>query len=96
MTPVKIELFYSKQHYILGSVTDTVFLSVSVGGLLSDLTAPVSVGGKLEMMRVRATDPRPCPKCGKIYRKVVFKQSYNQRYYGDKSCYISKIGRSKV
>ncbi|KAK9704251.1 BTB/POZ domain [Popillia japonica] len=24
----------------------------------------------LEMMRVRATDPRPCPKCGKIYRSA--------------------------
>lgn len=22
------------------------------------------------MMRVRATDPRPCPKCGKIYRSA--------------------------
>ena len=45
--------------------------SVSVGGMLADLTqAPVSVGGKLEMMRVRATDPRPCPKCGKIYRSA--------------------------
>ena len=31
---------------------------------------PVNVGGKLEMMRVRATDPRPCPKCGKIYRSA--------------------------
>jgi hypothetical protein len=39
--------------------------------MLADLTqAPVSVGGKLEMMRVRATDPRPCPKCGKIYRSA--------------------------
>ena len=45
--------------------------SVSVGGMLADLTqAPVSVGGKLEMMRVRATDPRPCHKCGKIYRSA--------------------------
>ena len=26
--------------------------------------------GKLDMMRVRATDPRPCPKCGKIYRSA--------------------------
>ncbi|XP_023336128.1 protein abrupt isoform X3 [Eurytemora carolleeae] len=42
----------------------------TIGGLLSELTAPVSVGGKLEMMRVRATDPRPCPKCGKIYRSA--------------------------
>ncbi|XP_024935544.1 protein abrupt isoform X3 [Cephus cinctus] len=24
----------------------------------------------LDMMRVRATDPRPCPKCGKIYRSA--------------------------
>ncbi|XP_032683498.1 protein abrupt isoform X1 [Odontomachus brunneus] len=24
----------------------------------------------LELMRVRATDPRPCPKCGKIYRSA--------------------------
>ncbi|XP_020279392.1 protein abrupt-like isoform X1 [Pseudomyrmex gracilis] len=24
----------------------------------------------LEMMRVRATDPRPCPKCGKMYRSA--------------------------
>ncbi|XP_018326681.1 protein abrupt-like [Agrilus planipennis] len=24
----------------------------------------------MEMMRVRATDPRPCPKCGKIYRSA--------------------------
>ena len=38
--------------------------------MLSDLTATVSVGGKLEMMRVRATDPRPCPRCGKIYRSA--------------------------
>ena len=38
--------------------------------MLNDLTHPVSVGGKLEMMRVRATDPRPCPKCGKIYRSA--------------------------
>ena len=30
----------------------------------------VSVAGKLDMMRVRATDPRPCPKCGKIYRSA--------------------------
>ena len=30
----------------------------------------LSVAGKLEMMRVRATDPRPCPKCGKIYRSA--------------------------
>ena len=52
------------------SLTDTD-LSVSVGGLLSDLTTPVSVGGKLKMMRVRTTDPRPCPKCGKIYRNGV-------------------------
>ena len=22
------------------------------------------------MMRVRATDPRPCPKCGKVYRSA--------------------------
>ena len=29
-----------------------------------------SVGGNLDMMRVRATDPRPCPKCGKIYRSA--------------------------
>jgi hypothetical protein len=28
------------------------------------------VGGKLDMMRVRATDPRPCPKCGKVYRSA--------------------------
>jgi uncharacterized C2H2 Zn-finger protein len=28
------------------------------------------VGGKLDMMRIRATDPRPCPKCGKIYRSA--------------------------
>lgn len=42
----------------------------SVSGMLSDLTATVSVGGKLEMMRVRATDPRPCPRCGKIYRSA--------------------------
>lgn len=37
--------------------------------MLSDMH-PVNVGGKLEMMRVRATDPRPCPKCGKIYRSA--------------------------
>lgn len=24
----------------------------------------------LDLMRVRATDPRPCPKCGKIYRSA--------------------------
>ncbi|XP_015117915.1 protein abrupt isoform X1 [Diachasma alloeum] len=24
----------------------------------------------IDMMRVRATDPRPCPKCGKIYRSA--------------------------
>ena len=29
-----------------------------------------TVGGKLDMMRVRATDPRPCPKCGKVYRSA--------------------------
>ena len=29
-----------------------------------------AVGGKLDMMRVRATDPRPCPKCGKVYRSA--------------------------
>ncbi|XP_059089315.1 protein abrupt-like isoform X2 [Tigriopus californicus] len=29
-----------------------------------------AVAGKLDMMRVRATDPRPCPKCGKIYRSA--------------------------
>ena len=28
------------------------------------------MAGKLDMMRVRATDPRPCPKCGKIYRSA--------------------------
>jgi len=42
----------------------------TISGMLTDLTGPVSVGGKLEMMRVRATDPRPCPKCGKIYRSA--------------------------
>jgi len=42
----------------------------TISGMLSDLTATVSVGGKLEMMRVRATDPRPCPRCGKIYRSA--------------------------
>ena len=30
----------------------------------------LTVAGKLDMMRVRATDPRPCPKCGKIYRSA--------------------------
>ena len=30
----------------------------------------ILVGGKLDMMRVRATDPRPCPKCGKVYRSA--------------------------
>ena len=39
--------------------------------------SPLSVGGKLEMMRVRATDPRPCPKCGKIYRNVVIYTFFN-------------------
>lgn len=30
----------------------------------------VSARRGLDMMRVRATDPRPCPKCGKIYRSA--------------------------
>lgn len=30
----------------------------------------VAARRSLEMMRVRATDPRPCPKCGKIYRSA--------------------------
>ena len=34
----------------------------------SSMLSPV--GGKLDMMRVRATDPRPCPKCGKVYRSA--------------------------
>merc|ERR1719347_721855 len=38
-------------------------------GLQSHAANP-TMGGKLEMMRVRATDPRPCPKCGKIYRSA--------------------------
>ena len=50
--------------------TNQHLLVVSVSGMLTDITGPVSVGGKLEMMRVRATDPRPCPKCGKIYRSA--------------------------
>jgi len=38
-------------------------------GLQSHAANP-TMGGKLEMMRVRATDPRPCPRCGKIYRSA--------------------------
>jgi len=38
-------------------------------GLQSHANNP-SLGGKLDMMRVRATDPRPCPKCGKVYRSA--------------------------
>lgn len=30
----------------------------------------VSRRGGIDMTRVRATDPRPCPKCGKIYRSA--------------------------
>merc|ERR1712045_1036915 len=48
------------------STTTTPYAHV---GLQSHANNP-SVGGKLEMMRVRATDPRPCPKCGKIYRSA--------------------------
>ena len=29
-----------------------------------------AIAGKLDMMCVRATDPRPCPKYGKIYRST--------------------------
>ena len=52
-----------------GGIQILLLDSISVGGMLSDMH-PVNVGGKLEMMRVRATDPRPCPKCGKIYRSA--------------------------
>merc|ERR1719278_2180960 len=38
-------------------------------GLQSHAANP-TLGGKLDMMRVRATDPRPCPKCGKVYRSA--------------------------
>ncbi|XP_050309469.1 protein abrupt isoform X2 [Anthonomus grandis grandis] len=37
-----------------------------VPGSMNDFGARRS----LDMMRVRATDPRPCPKCGKIYRSA--------------------------
>lgn len=30
----------------------------------------LSARRSIEMTRVRATDPRPCPKCGKIYRSA--------------------------
>jgi len=30
----------------------------------------ISARRSIEMTRVRATDPRPCPKCGKIYRSA--------------------------
>uniref|UniRef100_A0A0K2UCI3 Putative LOC100117648 [Nasonia vitripennis] n=2 Tax=Lepeophtheirus salmonis TaxID=72036 RepID=A0A0K2UCI3_LEPSM len=42
---------------------------IQSGGLQSHSANP-TIGGKLEMMRVRATDPRPCPKCSKIYRSA--------------------------
>lgn len=45
-------------------------MNVSVGGMLDANMQSINVAGKLEMMRVRATDPRPCPKCGKIYRSA--------------------------
>lgn len=32
--------------------------------------ANLSARRSIEMTRVRATDPRPCPKCGKIYRSA--------------------------
>eukprot|EP00095_Tigriopus_kingsejongensis_P009938 maker-scaffold1000_size72005-snap-gene-0.11 protein:Tk09938 transcript:maker-scaffold1000_size72005-snap-gene-0.11-mRNA-1 annotation:"protein abrupt-like isoform x1" len=43
--------------------------SVPQVGLQSHAGNP-NLAGKLDMMRVRATDPRPCPKCGKIYRSA--------------------------
>ncbi|KAK9704249.1 BTB/POZ domain [Popillia japonica] len=52
---------------------------LNLPGLPGLLPGPSSMHGgadnfgarrSLEMMRVRATDPRPCPKCGKIYRSA--------------------------
>ena len=34
------------------------------------LTVVITVSRRSLEMRVRATDPRPCPKCGKIYRSA--------------------------
>ncbi|XP_059471651.1 protein abrupt-like [Neocloeon triangulifer] len=39
-------------------------------GTSQDLGSFVNRRGGIDMTRVRATDPRPCPKCGKIYRSA--------------------------
>jgi uncharacterized C2H2 Zn-finger protein len=38
--------------------------------LLLNSELNLSARRSIEMTRVRATDPRPCPKCGKIYRSA--------------------------
>lgn len=50
---------YDEYYYTFTCLSDSLFKRVHISARRS-----------IEMTRVRATDPRPCPKCGKIYRSA--------------------------
>ena len=51
-----------------------------------------AVAGKLDMMRVRATDPRPCPKCGKIYRSAHTLRTHMEDKHTVRSLSLCRLG----
>ncbi|XP_050426346.1 protein abrupt-like isoform X2 [Adelges cooleyi] len=77
-TSISIE--QQSRHSFPASLSSGVSIINSLQGLPGLLPGPSGIHNNsqensyarrsIEMTRVRATDPRPCPKCGKIYRSA--------------------------